>query len=122
MASSSNALSLTVRASGPKVLRPSQCSPAGCIETRPRVGFIPTKPQQAAGILIEPPPSDPVAHGTAPAATAAADPPDEPPGVRLSSHGLRVIPVASLAVHGKIISSGTLVIPMGMAPATRRRR
>ncbi len=80
--SSSSALSATVRASAPKVASPSQPSPSGCDETRPRVGFMPTSPQQAAGIRIEPPPSDAPAAGTRPAATAAAEPPDEPPGVR----------------------------------------
>ena len=116
IASSISALSATVRASGPNVLSPSQCSPGRLVETRPRVGFIPTSPQHAAGIRIEPPPSEPVAHGTIPAATAAAEPPEEPPGVRVRSHGLRVIPLASLAVHGKIVSSGTFVIPIGIAP------
>ena len=83
---------------------------------------MPTSPQHAAGMRIEPPPSDAVAAATRPAATAAAEPPDEPPGVRDGSHGLRVIPYASVAVHGKIISSGTFVIPIGIAPAARRRR
>src|SRR5205085_5388159 len=83
---------------------------------------MPTRPQQAAGIRIDPPPSAAVAAGTIPAATAAADPPEEPPGVRVVSHGLRVIPFASLAVHGQVISSGTLVIPIGIAPAARSRR
>ena len=41
---------------------------------------------------IEPPPSLPCATGTMPAATAAAAPPEEPPGVRSRSHGLRVGP------------------------------
>src|SRR5205807_7151322 len=68
-----------------------------------------------------PPPSEPVAQGTMPAATAAADPPEDPPGVRSGFQGLRVIPLASLALHGKIVSSGTLVIPIGMAPAARSR-
>ncbi len=53
---------------------------------------MPTSPQHAAGIRIEPPPSDAVAAATSPAATAAAEPPDEPPGVRDGSHGLRVMP------------------------------
>ena len=57
-----------------------------------------------------------------PAVTAAAEPPDEPPGVRARSQGLRVTPFASLAVHGQIVSSGTLVIPTGIAPAARSRR
>ena len=92
------------------------------MDTRPRVDFIPTRPHAAAGIRIEPPPSEPVAHGTMPAATAAAEPPEDPPGVRLRSHGLRVTPFASVAVHGKIVSSGTFVMPIGIAPAARSRR
>ena len=55
---------------------------SGPIEIRLRAGLSPTSPQHAAGIRIEPPPSSALATGTMPAATAAADPPDEPPGVR----------------------------------------
>src|SRR5690348_6184424 len=120
--SRSSALSATVRARPPYVLSPNQPSRAGWEDTRPRVGFIPTRPQQAAGIRSEPPPSEPVAQGTIPEATAPAEPPEDPPGVRSGFHGLRVTPLASVAVHGKIISSGTLVIPIGIAPAARRRR
>src|SRR5579859_7434052 len=116
-----SALSATVRASPPYTDRPSQPSRPGASGTRPRDGFIPTRPQHAAGMRIEPPPSEPVATGTSPAATAAAEPPEEPPGVRVVSHGLRVTPLAAVAVHGKIVSSGTLVIPIGIAPAARRR-
>src|SRR5579884_4323574 len=119
MTSSRSALSATVRASGPYVLSPSHPSSAGRMETRPRVGFIPTSPQHEAGMRIDPPPSEPVAHGAIPEATAAAEPPDEPPGVRLGSQGLRVTPLASLAVQGQMVNSGTLVTPMGMAPAAR---
>lgn len=57
-----------------------------------RVGLNPTRPQLEAGMRIEPPPSLPWAPGTMPAATAAPEPPDEPPGVREVSHGLRVGP------------------------------
>jgi len=39
---------------------------------------------------MEPPVSEPSAIGTMPAATAAPDPPLEPPGTREISHGLRV--------------------------------
>ncbi len=46
--------------------------------------------QYAAGCLIEPPVSEPKLNGTKPAATAAADPPDEPPGTALWSNGLTV--------------------------------
>src|SRR5437588_6436671 len=83
---------------------------------------MPTRPQHDAGVRIEPPPSAAVAAGTLPAAPAVADPPEEPPGVRVVSHGLRVIPFASLAVHGQVMSSGTLVMPIGIAPAARSRR
>ena len=49
-------------------------------------------PHSAAGWRIEPPVSVPIAHGASPAATAAAEPPLEPPGTRSGSHGLRTIP------------------------------
>ena len=55
---------------------------------RPRVGLRPNNPQHEAGILMEPPPSEPCANGTSPAATAAAAPPDEPPAMRVRSQGV----------------------------------
>jgi hypothetical protein len=53
---------------------------------------------------------------------AAALPPLEPPGVRLRSHGLRAEPKVVVSVAGSIVSSGTSVLPMTMAPAARSRR
>ena len=44
-------------------------------------------PHSAAGWRIEPPVSVPVAAGSRRAATAAADPPDDPPGTRVLSQG-----------------------------------
>ena len=44
-------------------------------------------PVRAAGCRIDPPVSVPVAAGTKRAATAAADPPYDPPGDNLKSHG-----------------------------------
>ena len=61
-------------------------------DTRPREGLRPTRPQAAAGIRIEPPPSLAWASGTIPAATAAAEPPLDPPGERSRSHGFRAGP------------------------------
>jgi hypothetical protein len=49
-------------------------------------------PQNATGILKDPAKSDPSANGTIPTATAAADPPLEPPLVNVSSFGLFVLP------------------------------
>ena len=71
---------------------------------------------------IEPPPSEASAPPTRPAATAEAEPPLEPPGVRLRSHGLRVAPNVGDSVNGVISSSGTWVLPMITAPAARSRR
>jgi hypothetical protein len=56
--------------------------------TRPRVALSPTRPQNAAGIRVDPPPSEDMLIGTTPAATAAAEPPEEPPGVRSGFQGL----------------------------------
>ena len=53
----------------------------GHVEIRPRWGLMPTRCVQAAGIRTEPAPSEPIAAGTMPAATAAALPPEDPPGV-----------------------------------------
>ena len=70
---------------------------------------------------VEPPPSLAVQKGTSPAATAAADPPLEPPGVRVRSHGLRVVPHAFVWVKAVTPNSGAAVLPMGTAPAARKR-
>jgi len=55
---------------------------------------------------IDPPPSFPCANATVPDATAAALPPEDPPGVRPVSHGLRVTPFACGSVTGGMPSSG----------------
>ncbi len=49
-------------------------------------------PQSAAGCLMEPPVSEPSAQGASPPATAAAEPPEEPPGTRVGSQGFLVGP------------------------------
>ena len=98
--SSAAAVSATVRVSIPSI--PSIESPSsGAEEMRPRCGFSPTRPQHAAGMRIEPPPSLPCATGTMPAATAAAEPPEEPPGVRSRSQGLRVAPNRRASLVGQ---------------------
>src|SRR5829696_3473205 len=57
--------------------------------TRPYVGFSPAMPQAAAGERIEPPVSVPIVAGANPAATAAAEPDDEPDGSCARFQGLR---------------------------------
>ncbi len=51
---------------------------------RPAVGLRLHTPQKAAGTRTLPPMSEPRPRGEAPAATNAASPPEEPPGVRLA--------------------------------------
>ena len=51
----------------------------------PTVGLIPTQPLKAAGSVIEPSVSVPIANGASPAATAAPLPELEPPADRLSA-------------------------------------
>ena len=85
-------MSSTVRLRQPSTASPFQSSRSGAIEILPREGLRPKRPQEAAGMRIDPPPSPAEAIGTSPAATAARDPPLDPPGVRCGFHGLRVTP------------------------------
>ena len=70
---------------------------------------------------IEPPPSPPVHAGNRPAATAAAEPPEDPPGVRSRFHGLRVMPCSGVFVKLTVPCSDAVVSPVITAPAARRR-
>src|SRR5262245_27793978 len=88
---------------------------------RPWLGLNPTSPQNAAGMRVEPPPSLAVAAGTRPAATAAALPPLDPPGVRAGFQGLRATPNALVLVKLSVPNSGAAVLPSGTAPAARSR-
>ena len=56
-----------------------------------------------------------------PAATAAALPPDEPPGLRSRFQGLRVAPQVTLWVSAFQPSSGVFVLPTITQPAARSR-
>ena len=86
-------MSRTERDTTSSAVRPDITSPkSGAWETRPREGFRPTRPHELAGMRIEPPPSLAWPIGTMPAATAAAEPPLEPPGEWPGSQGLRVGP------------------------------
>ena len=52
------------------------------------------------------------------AATAAAEPPLEPPGTLSKSQGLRVGPNAEFSVEEPIANSSMLVFPIIIAPAS----
>ena len=79
-------------------------------------------PQNAAGCRTEPPVSDPSAMRVMPAATAAAEPPDDPPGTRSGASGFFVGPKALFSVDEPIANSSMFVLAMTMAPASRSRR
>ena len=72
---------------------------------------MPNSPQHDAGMRIEPPPSEPWASGIVPAATAAAAPPDEPPGVCSGLHGLRHAPFSTDSVTRGAAELGRVRLP-----------
>ena len=63
--------------------------------------------------MIDPPVWVPMAAGKKPAATPAADPDDDPPGVKAVLCGLRVLPGVNQA------NSVVTVFPEMVAPAAR---
>lgn len=65
--------------------------------------------------MIEPAVCVPMAISTWPAATAAAEPDEEPPGVRVRSRGLRV------SAGTKVASSVVTVLTTMKVPASRMR-
>ena len=62
-----------------------------------------------------------VAMGSRPPATAAAEPPDDPPGVRSGFHGLRVVPWSLVEVQLTPPNSQAVVWAARTAPAARSR-
>src|SRR5512141_2249999 len=66
---------------------------------------------------MEPPVSVPVAPGASNAATAAAEPPEEPPGTARSSHGVVTGPKNEFSFDEPIANSSMLVLPRITAPA-----
>ena len=86
---------------------------------RPAVTFRPTMPHHAAGSRTEPPVSVPIAAGARPAATATAEPLDEPPGVRCTarSQGFHGVPRWVLVPNEPIANSTVCVLPSTIMPA-----
>ena len=87
--------------------------------TRPNGGLNPTMPEKEDGMRMEPPMSDPVARMDSPAASAAPEPPEEPPGVSSVFQGLRVTPHSLECVYGAQQNSGVVVRPWTTAPALK---
>ncbi len=112
-------LSRTVRLTTWWTLKPNAPSETSQIGVRSRVVFMPTKPQLAAGMRMEPRPSLAWAMGTMPDAVAAAAPPEEPPEMWSGFQGLPEGPSRSELVTPGIPNSGVLVLPTRMTPAAR---
>src|SRR3954462_8136207 len=74
-------------------------------------------PHSDAGWRIEPPVSVPSAHGAVPEATAAALPPDEPPGTRVRSHGFSTGPKAGFPSDGPMDTASWLHWASSVVPA-----
>src|SRR2546422_10548855 len=82
---------------------------------------MPTTPQKLAGLRIEPEVSPPVAAMSRPAASAAAEPLLEPPGVRDRSHGLFASGNAAPTLAPPKENSGSFILPTSTAPAVFNR-
>src|SRR4030095_14176163 len=88
---------------------------------RPRVGSRPTTRKQGAGARMEPKPSEAWAMGSMRAPTDAAAPPDDPPEMRVVSHGLLVGPWSWGSQVRDRPSSQVLVRPKMTRPARLSR-
>src|SRR4051812_4088430 len=104
-----SALSRTVAVIGPTWSSDDANAVTPKRDTRPYVGFTPTTPVNDAGCRIDPPVSVPSAPTASPAATAATDPPLEPPGTRERSHGFRVSLILEFSVDEPIANSSMFV-------------
>ena len=96
MTGTSGIMSAALRASSPTVSSVGASGIAPRNGTRPLVGFHAVTPQAWAGMRSDPPVSDPSAATSAPPATAAADPDDEPPETKSRFQGLRTRPCTAL--------------------------
>src|SRR5215210_2824771 len=114
------AASRTVLVIGPGCER-SPTALGGYCGIRPNDCLKPKMPQNAAGMRIEPAPSLPCASGPRPAATAAAAPPLDPPGVLARFQGLNEGPNTRFPESPFQPNSGVLVLPSMTAPAAYNR-
>src|SRR5699024_478517 len=114
---SNRAASCTFFAMGPTWSSDQPRGKTPALLTRPCVGFKPTTPQKAAGVRVEPPVSVPNEPKVMSAATAAPEPPLEPPGILFKSHGLWQAPKCGLLVVAPQAYSCRLSLPVSTAPA-----
>src|SRR4030095_4417960 len=105
----------TERARGPTGSSAHAGGTAPSTGTSPCGPLRPTTPQKAPGRRIEPTVWEPIAPGTIRAATAAAEPEDEPPGVWAWFQGFRV------GAGSRYANWVVCVLPRTIAPAARSR-
>ncbi len=78
---------------------------------------MPVTPHSDAGWRIEPPVSVAVAAGARRAAIAAAEPPEEPPGIAVLSHGFLTGPKNEFSLEEPIANSSQFNLPSVTMPA-----
>src|SRR3984957_3219918 len=86
--------------------------------TIPKLGLSPEQPQRVEGEEIDPSVSEPSAKPTQPAATALAEPADDPLEPSAGFHGLRVRPPNHLS---PMASAPSVNLATSTAPASSRR-
>src|ERR1700686_5282622 len=115
MAAAAKAASATPAANTPAVSSDQEKHFMPTVGMSRKEGLYPAMPQKAAGRMTEPPVWLPSAIGSMPAATAAAEPEEDPPGVWAGLRGLRV------AAGCRLASSVVTVLPRMRPPARGTR-
>ena len=100
-----------MRAIGPTVSKLGASGNTPSADTSPQDGLKPTTPQHAAGSRTEPALSVPSATSQSPAASAAALPPLEPPGIRPGASGFTTAPKCGLSEVIPYANSCRFVLP-----------
>ena len=112
--------SSTLRASGPTQSQVGLSGTTPVSDTSPHDGLRPTRPQQAEGMRIDPPVSDPIDTWHMPVAAATAPPPVEPPATCDGSCGWRTGPKPESSLVVPIANSCRFVRPTNTGPCARR--
>ncbi len=113
-----SATSSTLRAIGPTVSSVGHSGKTPSSGMSPHCDFRPTVAHAAEGSRTEQPVSVPSASSQRPAASAAADPLDDPPVVRPGAAGLWHVPYHGLCPRTLHANSGRCVFPTRTAPAS----
>ena len=113
-----SATSSTERAIGPTVSSVGTSGNAPSVGISPHWDLRPTTSHAAAGSRIEQPVSEPSARSHNPAASAAAEPLEDPPVVSPARTGLWQVPYHALSPRTPQANSGRFVFPTTTAPAS----